>query len=218
MNSSSVDICAMYLPDLPPSLRVRRTTMRTLILATLALAGCGQPQAEVAAAPTENEAPPVAAALSAGIDGWEIDQTAYTRNSSALPALAGKKADGSEFTSESLRGRWTILGLWSGPAPANEASFTAALSAAADQDPDLDVLVIHATGAMPQPAPAWPTLEDTGTLISTLAPRATPAYLLIGPDLTIEGYRGALSATPDDGIKSVIRGVAEIRKQIAAPQ
>ena len=45
-----------------------------------------------------------------------------------------------------------------------------------------------------------------------------PAYILVGPDLTIEGYRGALSATPDDGIKSVIRGVAEIRKQVAAPE
>jgi hypothetical protein len=40
----------------------------------------------------------------------------------------------------------------------------------------------------------------------------------VGPDLNIEAYRGPLSATPDDGIKSVIRGVAEVRKQIAAPQ
>ena len=51
-----------------------------------------------------------------------------------------------------------------------------------------------------------------------LAAPALPAYLLIGPDLTIEGYRGALTATPDNGIKSVIQGVSEVRKQIAAPQ
>jgi hypothetical protein len=194
--------------------------MRMLIFASasLALAACGQPQAESAAAPAENEAPPVTALPLSGIDGWEIDQTAFAKINTPLPALAGKKPDGSEFTAESLRGRWTILGLWSGPAPAGEANFTAALSSAADQDPDLDVLVIHAPGATPQPAPAWPTLEDTGTMISTLAPPTTPAYLLVGPDLTIEGYRGALSETPDDGIKSVIRGVAEVRKQIAAPQ
>jgi hypothetical protein len=46
---------------------------------------------------------------------------------------------------------------------------------------------------------------------------SAPVYLLIGPDLTIEGYRGQLASTPDDGIKSVIKGYAEIRKQIASP-
>jgi hypothetical protein len=211
----------MYLPDLPPSVGAGRTTMRIVIFVatSLALVACGQPAADVVAAPVATlEAPPAAAVSSAAIDGWEIDQTAYASINTPLPALTAAKPDGSTFTSDSLRGRWTILGLWSGPAPAGEANFAAALSSAADQDPDLDVLVIHAAGATPQPAPAWPTLEDSGTLISTLAPPTTPAYLLVGPDLTIEGYRGALSATPADGIKPVIRGVAEIRKQIATPQ
>jgi hypothetical protein len=183
--------------------------MRILIFAAagLALSACGQPPAEVAAAPTETEAPPPAAIPSAGIDGWEIDQTAYAKNSSPLPALSGKKPDGSDFTSESLRDRWTILGVWSGEPPPGEANFVSALSSAADQDPDLDVLVIHAPGTTPQPTPAWPLIEDGGTMIATLALPATPAYLLVGPDLTIEGYRGALTSTPDDGIKLVIRGV-----------
>ncbi len=194
--------------------------MRIVIFAAaLGLAACGQPQTELAVTAAEMpEAPPVAATPSAAVDGWEIDQTAYAKINTVLPALTGTRPDGSAFTSESLRGRWTILGLWSDPAPADEASFAAALSSAADQDPDLDVLVIHTAGAAPQPAPAWPVVEDSGAIISALAPPATPAYLLIGPDLTIEGYRGALSATPGDGIKPVIRGVAEIRKQIAAPQ
>jgi hypothetical protein len=195
--------------------------MRTMIFAAagLALAACGQAPTETAATPAEaSDAPSVAPTPSAAIDGWEIDQTAYESINTPLPALTAAKPDGSTFTSDSLRGRWTILGLWSGPAPAGEANFAAALSSAADQDPDLDMLVIHAAGATPQPAPVWPVVEDSGTLISTLAPPTTPAYLLVGPDLTIEGYRGALSATPADGIKPVIRGVAEIRKQIAAPQ
>ena len=42
-------------------------------------------------------------------------------------------------------------------------------------------------------------------------------YLLVGPDLTIEAWRGPLAETPDNGIKDVIRGVAKIRKQIANP-
>lgn len=194
--------------------------MRLMIFAaSLTLAACGQPVTDpVASQAATLEAPPVAVAPSAAIDGWEIDQTAYAKINTQLPVLTGATPDGASFTAESLRGRWTILGLWSGPAPAEEANFATALSSAADQDPDLDVLVIHAPGATSQPPPAWPTLEDSGALISTLAPPTTPAYLLVGPDLTIEGYRGALSETPDDGIKSVIRGVAEIRKQIAAPQ
>jgi len=167
---------------------------------------------------TKVEQPVAAPVASAAIDGWEIDQTAYAMINTPLPAMTGAKPDGTAFTSEELRGRWTIVGLWSAAPPAEEANYTAALSSAADQDPDLDVLVIHASGTAPQPAPPWPMLEDSGALLSTLAPPTTPAYLLIGPDLTIEGYRSALSEAPDDGIKSVIRGVAEIRKQIAAPQ
>ena len=42
------------------------------------------------------------------------------------------------------------------------------------------------------------------------------AYFLIGPDLTILAVRPALSDDPD-GIKSVIRGVAEIRSKAASP-
>ena len=195
--------------------------MRKMIFAFagLVVTACGQAETEIAAVPAATEeAPPAAAMPSAAIDGWEVDQTAYALSNTALPAMTGTRPDGSAFTTEAMRGRWTILGLWSGPAPADEANFTAALSSAADQDPDLDVLVIHAAGAAPQPPPPWPMLEDSGKLISVLAPPTTPAYLLVGPDLTIEGYRGALSETPDDGIKSVIRGVAEIRKQIATPQ
>ncbi len=193
--------------------------MRSIILAIagLAVASCGQPEPG-ATAVTPETSNVVAPIPSPPIDGWEIDQTAYAKINTPLGSMTGSKADGSAFDSDSMRGRWTILGLWSSPPPADEASFTAALSSAADQDPDLDVLVIHAAGTAPQPAPPWPMMEDGGMLLSTLAPPTSPAYLLVGPDLNIEAYRGALSATPDDGIKSVIRGVAEVRKQIAAPQ
>jgi hypothetical protein len=61
-------------------------------------------------------------------------------------------------------------------------------------------------------------MQNNGLLLSTLTAPTSPAYLLVGPDLNIEAYRGALSAMPNDGIKSVIRGVAEVRKQISAPQ
>lgn len=198
--------------------------MRTILFAAsiAALAACGQPPADTATTPAETPAPaPVAPpAASAAIDGWEIDQTAYAKVGSILPTYAVKQANGADATAEALRGRWTILGVWpdTGATP-DEANFAAALSSAANQDPDLDVLIVQQKheGAAPATPPQWPVLTDDGTVARAIAAPALPAYLLIGPDLTIEGYRGALTATPDDGIKSVIRGVAEIRKQVAAP-
>lgn len=198
--------------------------MRTILFAAsiAALAACGQPPADTATTPAETPAPaPVAPpAASAAIDGWEIDQTAYAKVGSILPTYSVKQANGADATAEALRGRWTILGVWpdTGATP-DEANFAAALSSAANQDPDLDVLIVQQKheGAAPATPPQWPVLTDDGTVARAIAAPALPAYLLIGPDLTIEGYRGALTATPDDGIKSVIRGVAEIRKQVAAP-
>lgn len=196
--------------------------MRPLIfaIAALSLVACGQPQPGISAAPS---VPPVtphaAAAPSASIDGWEIDQTAYAKIGSALPALTGTRPDNSAFTTEPLRGRWTILGIWpEGPPPTEEPAFATALNSAVDQDPDLDLLIVH------QAAPAyaeqwpWPLVIDDEKIAAAISAPTLPAYLLIGPDLTVEGYRGALSASPEDGIKPVIRGVAEIRKQVAAPQ
>ena len=190
--------------------------MRSIILAIagLAVASCGQPEPDTGVV-TQETAIVVAPTPSPAIDGWEIDKTAYSKIKTPIAAMTGATADGSAFDAGSLRGHWTILGLWSSPPPADEGSITAALISAADQDPDLDVLVIHAAGTAPEPAPPWPTAQDSGMILTTLAPPTSPAYLLVGPDLTIEAYRGALSATPDDGIKPVIRGVAEIRKQIA---
>lgn len=187
-----------------------------------ALAACGQaPVENVDVTPaTEAVAAVAPAGPSQGIDGWEIDMTAYGKIGGPLPAFAGKLADSKEVTAEGLRNRWTIVGIWPDESvPPEESNFAAALNSAVDQDPDLDLLMIHrkADGAS-APSHPWPVLVDEGTIITSLELPASPAYLLVGPDLTIEGYRGALSASPDDGIKSVIRGVAEIRKQVAAPQ
>lgn len=196
--------------------------MRHVLLAMsfAALTACGQaPAADQALTVAPEGVAP--AGPTAGIDGWEIDMTAYGQIGATLPAFAGKLADGKEIVAESLRGHWTILGVWAdGAVPRDEDTFAAALNSAVDQDPDLDLLIIQrapADGSAAQAHP-WPTLVDPGVITTGLNVPSTPAYLLIGPDLTIEGYRGALTATPDDGIKSVIRGVAEIRKQIAAPQ
>ena len=135
--------------------------MRSMILAIagLAVASCGQPEPGAAAVTPETSI--VAAPIpSPAIDGWEIDQTAYAKINTPLTTMAGAKADGSAFDADSLRGRWTILGLWSSPPPADAASFPAALSSAADQDPVLDFSVNPAPGTAPPPPPPRAKLSN----------------------------------------------------------
>lgn len=187
-------------------------------IALLSLAACGQPPSSESAtvASAEQAAPGSSArAHAASVEGWKTDITDHSMIGATIPAFALKQADGTELTHENLRDRWTILGFATPETTSeDETRFIAALNSAADQDPDLDFLQIHRSAS----ATTWPSVMDDGSTSTAFGVTETPAYLLVGPDLTIEGYRGALSATPDDGIKSVIRGVAEIRKQVAAPQ
>ncbi len=189
---------------------------------SLVIVACGQPPSSVAPVttvpPTEQAA--ASTAPRATVEGWETDLVAHARIGSTLPAFALKQADGPELTQDNLRQRWTILAfIGDADTPKGERDYIAALNSAADQDPDLDFLaVLPAASGQPLAPTPWPAVYDDHGVAADLRIETTPAYLLVGPDLTIEGYRGALSATPDDGIKSVIRGVAEIRKQVAAPE
>lgn len=194
--------------------------MRLIALASvLALAACGQPPAESSAPPAPEAATPEppAPSTSASILGWDTATSAYAKIGTTLPAFTARKGDGSEITAEALRGRWTILGVWGPTRIANETSFAAALNSAVDQDPDLDLLIEHTlVDGKAAPDGPWPKISDTG-LAATLGLPVLPSYLLIGPDLTIEGWRGPLELSPENGIKPVIQGVHEIRKQVSAP-
>ncbi len=150
--------------------------------------------------------------------------------------------DGGALTLGDLRGEWTILafwGLWSEDSIA-DVRYMQALRSATGQDPDLDFLAIHtppprsetsalseapygaylslAQGLDDQGAP-FPTAEDAnGDIARALGLTSAPTYLLIGPDLAIEAERGAVAADSTDGIKPMIRGVAEIKRQISLPR
>lgn len=196
----------------------------TLAATVLALASCGQPPTSSPATGSTPEQTPQAASAKTpqrAIEGWQTDITAYPLAGETLPPFTAKQDNGTELTQANLRDRWTIIGFQQASDNADESRYIAALNSAADQDPDLDFLgvtIVRETPAPKHEGKLWPHVDDNGALADALRIDKTPAYLLVGPDLTIEGYRGALMDTPDDGIKSVIRGVAEIRKQIAAPE
>ncbi len=215
--------------------------MRVALIAGLALLAACQREATStqpsAPLPKPNgEIAITAAPATADVEGWHTDVTGYARMSTTAPAFKLKTLEGKDVSQDTLREHWTILafwGVWSDDSKA-DAKYIRALSSAVDQDPNLDLLTVHipqigGTGTTSADAKtvqdwfaknggAWPTAVDVdGKAAAAFRVDEAPFYLLVGPDLTIEGYRGDLSETPDDGIKSVIRGVAEIKKQIADP-
>jgi hypothetical protein len=194
--------------------RVRRFAFA---LTAILLSACGEPPAsaptasEPAATTGEAPPPPAAAVAAEPVEGWD----------NAATTLLGKP-----LQAEKLRGRWTVVALWSASNPDSIAdeTYIRSVISAADQDPDLDFLSVHVkTDAAADPAKLfkgnpWPTVLADDKAMQTFGVSALPAYLLIGPDLTIEASRGALSKTPEDGIKGMFRGISEIRKQIISPQ
>lgn len=199
--------------------------------ALIALGGCEKPPQSAQAPAAETAAPaeatpppqPEAAASTASVEGW--DGSGTTKLGKPLAEFEFEKIGGGKVEASSLRGRWTVLALWSASDAASLADedYIRAVLSAADQDPDLDFLSVHIrTDATADPAKAfkgkpWPTLLADDKALQSFAVSALPVYLLIGPDLVIEASRGALAKTPD-GIKPMFRGIAEVKKQVAAPE
>ncbi len=160
--------------------------------------------------------------------------TGYALLGKPVPAFSASLHGGGQATQETLRGHWTILAFWGAWSEESlaDARYISALITAAGQDPDLDVLTVHgprdaasAANALgtyasldaffgDQGAP-WPTVLDAdGAVRQAFGISWIPSYVLVGPDLTVRGFRTDLSLTPDNGIKDVIRGVAEIRAKV----
>lgn len=202
--------------------------MRLLTASILVLLTACQPRADAPAPETADtpavQAPPAEPGptpASAPVEGWETGSPAYAGIGATTPDFSARRADGEMISQDSLRGRWTILGFDSeATVTTDETKYLTALNSAVNQDPDLDFLQIYRLSETATRAPVmhWPAIIDVGPVSDAFGIGETPAYLLVGPDLTVEAWRGALSATPDDGIKPVIRGVADIRKQVAAPE
>lgn len=148
-----------------------------------------------------------------------------------LPDISGRLIDGTEWSTSALEGRWTVIdvwGIWCSDCMA-DAPYVAALAVALAQDPDVDFLSIHTPPSAERADEAYgkfgsveayfqskgysyPTVVDTdASLRNALKVDWTPTYLLVGPDLTIEGFTTDLSVSGDEPVKDLVRGIAEIR-------
>lgn len=150
----------------------------------------------------------------------------------ALPEFTGELSNGTSFSSTLLEGRWTVIevwGIWCHDSR-NDARYAAALSRALAQDPDVDFMSIHT----PQNADradkayrnygsvsAWfnekgwsfPTLVDKDASIrEILRVRWTPTYLVIAPDLTVQGFRTGLADAGDMAVKDFVKDISKTKR------
>jgi thiol-disulfide isomerase/thioredoxin len=182
---------------------------------------------------TPNMSVPEGADMSRGDvprDGYGRPYT-YEYLGETLPAFAGPLSSGQSFSSSTLAGKWTVIevwGIWCHDSM-NDAPYAAALATALAQDPDIDFMSIHT----PQNAAradkalksytsvaAWleengydfPTVVDNDASIRTsLKIRWTPTYLVIAPDLTVQGFRTGLADAEGDAVKDFVRDIAATR-------
>ncbi len=153
-----------------------------------------------------------------------------------LPAFFGETTDEKSFSSAALEGQWTVIevwGIWCHDSR-RDAEYAAALSRALAQDPDVTFMSIHT----PQNAEnkhlalrnydsvaAWfeekgwsflTVVDHDASIRETLKIRWTPTYLLVAPDLTVQGFRTGLADAGDDAVKEFVRDIARTRGEWGA--
>lgn len=155
-----------------------------------------------------------------------------------LPAFTGELAAGASFSSSELAGKWTVIevwGIWCHDSR-NDAPYAAALSSALAQDPDVGFMSIHtpqnaarADKALRNYASvsswfdekgwSFPTLIDADASIrEALRIRWTPTYLVVAPDLTVQGFRTGLYKTSDNAVEDFVQDIAATRRDWTSAQ
>lgn len=216
-----------------------------IMLIALGLAACANadaPDGSKATSATGYYTPDAAVAMTEEADTGKIPRDKYGRPftyeglGEPLPAFSGALASDASFSSSQLEGRWTVIqvwGIWCHDSR-NDAPYASALARAIAQDPDLDFMTIHT----PQNADktlqalrsydsvsAWfdekgwsyPTLIDKDASIrERLRIRWTPTYLVVAPDLTVQGFRTNLIDAGDMAVKDFIKDIAETKRAWSA--
>ena len=217
---------------------LRLSLASILALGLAACADAGEPKTTSAEAATGYYQPGSEIPATADLSRGDVPRDDYGRPytyeglGEALPDFTGELSNGMSFSSSLLEGRWTVIevwGIWCHDSR-NDAPYAAALSRALAQDPDVDFMSIHT----PQNADradkayrnygsvsAWfdekgwsfPTLVDADASIrEALRIRWTPTYLVIAPDLTVQGFRTGLADAGDMAVKDFVRDISETKR------
>lgn len=135
-----------------------------------------------------------------------------------IPAFSGTMVAGPLFSTQELENQWTLIdvwGLWCGDCMA-DAPYVAELWNEVKETEGLTFLSIHTPPSANRADEAYgrygsveayfeekgysyPTLIDPdASMRNTLEIAWTPSYLLVAPDLTVQGFRSELSAADSD--------------------
>ena len=148
-----------------------------------------------------------------------------------LPAFTGELAVGASFASSELAGKWTVIevwGIWCHDSR-NDASYAAALSRELALDADVSFMSIHTPPNAEHSDKAmrgyasvsdwfeekgwtFPTVIDSDASIrEALRIRWTPTYLVVAPDLTVQGFRTGLYDTGESAVEDFVQDIAATR-------
>ena len=149
-----------------------------------------------------------------------------------IPAFSGTMDAGPLFSTQELQNQWTLIdiwGLWCSDCMA-DAPYVAELWTEVKAMDDLAFLSIHTppnaqradeafgrygsvSAYFEEKGYTYPTLIDEDASIrETLKIAWTPSYLLIAPDLTVQGFRSGLSAADSqDPVADLLADIDEVR-------
>ena len=169
-------------------------------------------------------------------DGYGRPYT-YEGLGEPLPSFTGPLVSGASFSTAVLEGRWTVIevwGIWCHDSR-NDAPYAAELAKALALDPDVDFMSVHtpqnrerADKAMrsydsvadwfDEKGWSFPTVVDADASIrEALRVRWTPTYLVIAPDLTVQGFRTGLKDAGDTAVEDFVADIADTRADWSAP-
>lgn len=139
--------------------------------------------------------------------------------------------DEGTFSTDSLRGQWTVMAVWGVWChdSRNDADNINVLGQALSQIPDIGFVSLH----VPYNAEnldilyrkygsvdaffaledvSWPVaLDETSVVRDQLQIQWTPSYLVIGPDLTVEGFRTDFSVGEDDEMTAFLSDLQALK-------
>lgn len=217
------------------------------IIATTAfalLAACGEGGNTSADKATGFITPGASVPASAETEPGDVPRDDYGRPftydylGETLPAFSGPLNGGGTFSSNDLEGQWTVIdvwGLWCSDCMA-DARYVAALASAIAQDPDLSFLSIHTPPSAARADESYgrygsvqayfdekgysyaTLLDEDASIRETLSIAWTPSYLLVAPDLTVQGFRSELAAADGEPVKDFLRDIAEVKAEWQAGQ
>ncbi len=219
-----------------------RGALFTLVLLSGGLIACQQSSSADGA--TYFVTPGMTAPETADLSKGDVPRDSYGRPyfyeglGQPVAEFAGELETGGAFASSDLIGQWTVIevwGIWCHDSR-RDAPYAAELSLVLAENADIGFMSVHtpqnamrASKALKSYASisAWydekgysmPTVVDQNASIrDALKIRWTPTYLLIAPDLTVQGFRTGLADTGDNAVEGFIADIQAVRTTWGADQ